>query len=106
MPHEPLLLQSLGNQFVFRCADGVMIDGNHRGLSRLIYKWVVQQSADAPCTSIINCLFQRHCIYQVWCCVLCVVRYIAHTHWNKVGSIAVCWSVRVTYKDHKYAVCS
>ena len=42
MPHEPLLLQSLGNPFIFRCVDGVMIDGNHRGLSRWIYKWVVQ----------------------------------------------------------------
>ena len=38
MPHEPLLLQSLRNPFVFRCVDGVMIDGNHRGLSRWIYK--------------------------------------------------------------------
>ena len=38
LPHEPLFLQSLRNPFVFRCADGVMIDGNHRGLSKWIFK--------------------------------------------------------------------
>ena len=41
LPHEPLFFQSLWNPFIFRCADGVMIDGNHRGLSKWIYKWVM-----------------------------------------------------------------
>ena len=38
LPQEPLFFQSLRNTFIFRCADGVMIDGNHRGLSKWIYK--------------------------------------------------------------------
>lgn len=41
MPQEPMFFQSLQNPFVFRCVDGVMIDGNHRGLSKWIYKWVM-----------------------------------------------------------------
>jgi hypothetical protein len=53
MPHEPLLLQSLRNPFVFRCADGVMIDGHHRGLSRWIYKSCAYRDVlgggDMPC---------------------------------------------------------
>ena len=40
MPYEPLLVQSIGNQFIFRCVDGVHIDGKDRGLSRMLYKLV------------------------------------------------------------------
>lgn len=36
---EPIFLPSIANSFVFRCADGMLIDGNDRGLSRLIYKY-------------------------------------------------------------------
>lgn len=35
---EPILLQSIRNPFVFRCIDGVLIDGNDRGISKIIYK--------------------------------------------------------------------
>ena len=36
-PGQPLLLQSLGNPFILRCSDGVALDGNHRGLSRVVF---------------------------------------------------------------------
>lgn len=35
---ETVFLQSLGNKFVFRCVDGTLIDGNDRGLSKLVFK--------------------------------------------------------------------
>ncbi|KAI4901026.1 hypothetical protein NFI96_034302, partial [Prochilodus magdalenae] len=34
---EPILIQSIGNPFVFRCIDGVLIDGNDKGLSKLVF---------------------------------------------------------------------
>ncbi|XP_068726615.1 SET domain-containing protein 9-like [Montipora capricornis] len=37
-PNEPVLFQSIGNPFVFRCVDGIIIDGNDKGLSRIIYR--------------------------------------------------------------------
>ena len=37
-PHEPVLFQSIGNPFIFRCIDGMLIDGNDKGLSKLIYR--------------------------------------------------------------------
>lgn len=40
LPFEPLLLPSLRNSFIFRCIDGIHIDGKHRGLSGMIYRWV------------------------------------------------------------------
>lgn len=36
-PGQPVLLQSIANQFVLRCSDGVMVDGNHRGISRIVF---------------------------------------------------------------------
>ncbi|KAL6104256.1 setd9 [Pungitius sinensis] len=36
--YEPILLQSIRNPFVFRCIDGVLIDGNDRGLSKMVFK--------------------------------------------------------------------
>ncbi|NXV36143.1 SETD9 protein, partial [Rissa tridactyla] len=36
--HEPIFFQSLGNPFIFRCIDGILIDGNDRGLSRSVYR--------------------------------------------------------------------
>ncbi|NXK46148.1 SETD9 protein, partial [Chauna torquata] len=36
--HEPIFFQSLGNPFIFRCIDGVLIDGNDKGLSRAVYR--------------------------------------------------------------------
>lgn len=36
--YEPILLQSIRNPFVFRCIDGVLIDGNDKGISKMVYK--------------------------------------------------------------------
>ncbi|XP_005098359.2 SET domain-containing protein 9 [Aplysia californica] len=37
-PYEPIFFQSIGNPFIFRCADGTLLDGNDRGISRSLYK--------------------------------------------------------------------
>lgn len=37
-PYEPILLQSIRNPFVFRCIDGVLVDGNDRGISRMVFR--------------------------------------------------------------------
>ncbi|XP_035699899.1 SET domain-containing protein 9-like [Branchiostoma floridae] len=37
-PFEPILFQSIANPFVFRCIDGVFIDGNDRSFSKMIYR--------------------------------------------------------------------
>eukprot|EP00088_Acartia_fossae_P038037 TRINITY_DN3931_c0_g1_i1.p2 TRINITY_DN3931_c0_g1~~TRINITY_DN3931_c0_g1_i1.p2 ORF type:complete len:271 (+),score=36.42 TRINITY_DN3931_c0_g1_i1:27-839(+) len=37
-PYQPILIQSVRNQFLFRCADGVLVDGNDRGISKVIFK--------------------------------------------------------------------
>ncbi|XP_033960593.1 SET domain-containing protein 9 [Pseudochaenichthys georgianus] len=36
--YEPILLQSIRNPFVFRCIDGVLIDGNDKGISKVVFK--------------------------------------------------------------------
>ncbi|XP_061474306.1 SET domain-containing protein 9 [Rhineura floridana] len=36
--YEPIFFQSIGNSFIFRCIDGVLIDGNDKGISKAIYK--------------------------------------------------------------------
>ncbi|XP_070700778.1 SET domain-containing protein 9 [Pempheris klunzingeri] len=36
--YEPILLQSIGNQFIFRCIDGVLVDGNDKGISKMVFK--------------------------------------------------------------------
>lgn len=36
--YEPILLQSISNPFVFRCIDGVLVDGNDKGISKMVYK--------------------------------------------------------------------
>ncbi|KAF0047198.1 hypothetical protein F2P81_000831 [Scophthalmus maximus] len=36
--YEPILLQSIRNPFVFRCIDGVLVDGNDRGISKMVFK--------------------------------------------------------------------
>ncbi|GAA6107706.1 SET domain-containing protein 9 isoform X1 [Tachysurus ichikawai] len=35
---EPIFFQSIRNPFVFRCIDAVLIDGNDKGLSRLVFR--------------------------------------------------------------------
>lgn len=37
-PYEPILLQSIRNPFVFRCIDGVLVDGKDEGLSKMVFK--------------------------------------------------------------------
>ncbi|CAG5134792.1 unnamed protein product [Candidula unifasciata] len=37
-PQDPILFQSIGNPFIFRCADGILLDGNDRALSRFLFK--------------------------------------------------------------------
>lgn len=36
--YEPILLQSISNPFVFRCIDGVLVDGNDKGISKMVFK--------------------------------------------------------------------
>lgn len=38
LPHQPIFLQSICNPYIFRCADGTLIDGNHKYLSKTIFK--------------------------------------------------------------------
>lgn len=52
MPNEPLFIPSLGNSFIFRCSDGVHVDGNDRWISKSIYKSCAardQFNFDIPC---------------------------------------------------------
>ncbi|XP_006149044.1 SET domain-containing protein 9 isoform X2 [Tupaia chinensis] len=36
--YEPIFFQSIGNPFIFRCLDGVFIDGNDKGISKVVYR--------------------------------------------------------------------
>ncbi|XP_077203276.1 SET domain-containing protein 9 isoform X2 [Paroedura picta] len=36
--YEPIFFQSIGNPFIFRCIDGVLIDGNDKGISKAVYR--------------------------------------------------------------------
>ncbi|XP_057714346.1 SET domain-containing protein 9 [Corythoichthys intestinalis] len=36
--YEPIFLQSIRNPFVFRCIDGVLVDGKDKGISKMVYK--------------------------------------------------------------------
>lgn len=38
LPYESILFQSISNQYLFKCSDGILIDGNNRGLSKIVYK--------------------------------------------------------------------
>ncbi|ELU04644.1 hypothetical protein CAPTEDRAFT_155045 [Capitella teleta] len=35
---DPIFFQSLGNPFIFRCIDGILIDGNDKNLSKFLFK--------------------------------------------------------------------
>lgn len=37
-PGDSVFLQSIMNKFVLRCVDGTLVDGNDKGLSRLVYR--------------------------------------------------------------------
>ena len=39
-PHHPILLASVRNAYIFRCADATLIDGKSKGLSAVMYKSV------------------------------------------------------------------
>ncbi|XP_006891595.1 PREDICTED: SET domain-containing protein 9 [Elephantulus edwardii] len=36
--YEPVFFQSIGNPFIFRCLDGVLVDGNDKGISKVVYR--------------------------------------------------------------------
>lgn len=36
--YEPIFFQSIRNPFVFRCIDGILIDGNDKGLSKVVFR--------------------------------------------------------------------
>lgn len=36
--YEPIFFQSIGNPFIFRCLDGVLIDGNDKGISKVVFR--------------------------------------------------------------------
>lgn len=36
--YEPIFFQSIRNPFVFRCIDGILIDGNDKGISRMVFR--------------------------------------------------------------------
>ncbi|XP_076462208.1 SET domain-containing protein 9-like [Babylonia areolata] len=36
--YEPILFQSLGNPFIFRCIDSLLVDGNDKCISKFLYR--------------------------------------------------------------------
>ncbi|KAE8636290.1 hypothetical protein XENTR_v10002925 [Xenopus tropicalis] len=36
--YEPIFFQSIRNPFIFRCIDGILIDGNDKGISQYLYR--------------------------------------------------------------------
>ena len=48
-PYQPILIQSLTNQFIFRCVDGVHVDGSHSLLSRAIFRSCVGRDQVGMC---------------------------------------------------------
>jgi len=48
-PYQPILLQSLGNQYIFRCADGVHVDGSDSWVSRAIFRSCVGRDQVGLC---------------------------------------------------------
>ncbi|XP_002731242.1 SET domain-containing protein 9-like [Saccoglossus kowalevskii] len=46
--YEPILLQSIGNPFIFRCLDGLLIDGNDKSISKLIYRSCSKRERSGP----------------------------------------------------------
>ncbi|XP_059845364.1 SET domain-containing protein 9 isoform X1 [Hypanus sabinus] len=47
--YEPILFQSICNPFIFRCIDGVLIDGNDKGISKVIYRSCSGRDRLGPC---------------------------------------------------------
>lgn len=44
-----IMLQSIGNPLLFRCFDGMLLDGNNRGLSRMIFRSCAGRDRVGPC---------------------------------------------------------
>jgi len=44
-PGDPLFLASLGNPYIFRCADGMLLDGNYKGLSGNIFNSLIYRDS-------------------------------------------------------------
>ena len=38
LQRQPILLQSIRNPFIFRCLDGIILDGHNKGISKVIFK--------------------------------------------------------------------
>lgn len=38
LPQQPILLPSLANPFILRCADGVLVDGHRKGVSAAVFR--------------------------------------------------------------------
>ncbi|XP_033099066.1 SET domain-containing protein 9-like [Anneissia japonica] len=47
-PYDPIFLQSINNSFIFRCLDGLYIDGNDKGLSKIIFRSCSQRDRAGP----------------------------------------------------------
>ncbi|RUS88585.1 hypothetical protein EGW08_003685 [Elysia chlorotica] len=47
-PYDPVFFQSIGNHFIFRCIDGVLVDGNDKGLSKSLYKSCMKRDSLWP----------------------------------------------------------
>ncbi|XP_028661252.2 SET domain-containing protein 9 [Erpetoichthys calabaricus] len=47
-PYEPVFFQSLYNPFIFRCIDGILIDGNDKGISKTIFRSCLRRDRLGP----------------------------------------------------------
>ncbi|GFR61476.1 SET domain-containing protein 9 [Elysia marginata] len=47
-PHDPVFFQSIGNHFIFRCIDGILVDGNDAGLSKSLFKSCMRRDSLWP----------------------------------------------------------
>ncbi|XP_066912434.1 SET domain-containing protein 9-like [Clytia hemisphaerica] len=37
-PMEPIFFQSIKNPYILKCVDGIMVDGNHQGISKKVFR--------------------------------------------------------------------
>lgn len=49
--YDPVFFQSIGNQFIFRCIDGLLVDGNDKGLSKSLYRSCMMRDSFWPYNS-------------------------------------------------------
>lgn len=43
LPVQPIFFQSIGNPFIFRCADGILIDGHDKRISKSLFRSCVNR---------------------------------------------------------------